>query len=139
LDKLLISVSGIRSYVGTALAPEFTFQYTAATITQYLADSEMKISEPGGELPAYVMLKTKLRLSRQDLDKKIPKLEKAFPNGKVDKTDGLRISGGGWWIQVRASNTEPIARLIAEAEDELTAKKLIRTAKSILSKKSGGK
>jgi len=110
----------------------------AAVITQYLADSGMKISELAGELPGYVMLKTKLRLSRQDVAKKIPKLEKAFPHGKVDKTDGLRISGGGWWVQIRVSNTEPIARLMAEAEDEPTAKKLIRTAKSILSKKSGG-
>ncbi|MFV2117007.1 phosphomannomutase/phosphoglucomutase [Streptomyces sp. Act-28] len=38
----------------------------------------------------------------------------------VDELDGLTVSGGGWWFNLRPSNTEPLLRLNVEAEDEAT-------------------
>ncbi|MFI9589272.1 phosphomannomutase/phosphoglucomutase [Nonomuraea sp. NPDC052265] len=38
--------------------------------------------------------------------------------GEVDELDGLTITGPDWWFNVRASNTEPLLRLNAEAADE---------------------
>ncbi|MEU1721897.1 phosphomannomutase/phosphoglucomutase [Nonomuraea sp. NPDC005692] len=38
--------------------------------------------------------------------------------GEVDELDGLTITGPGWWFNLRASNTEPLLRLNAEAADE---------------------
>lgn len=34
----------------------------------------------------------------------------------LDELDGLTVSGDGWWFNVRASNTEPLLRLNAEAK-----------------------
>ena len=31
--------------------------------------------------------------------------------------DGLTIEGDGWWVNVRASNTEPLLRLNVESTD----------------------
>lgn len=38
--------------------------------------------------------------------------------GEFDELDGLTVSGSGWWFNLRASNTEPLLRLNAEAGDE---------------------
>ena len=35
----------------------------------------------------------------------------------VDHLDGLTVSAGQWWFNVRASNTEPLLRLNVEAAD----------------------
>ncbi|HEY5822135.1 MAG TPA: phosphomannomutase/phosphoglucomutase [Propionibacteriaceae bacterium] len=43
--------------------------------------------------------------------------------GEQDRVDGLTISGPDWWVNVRASNTEPLLRLNVEAraEDQMAA------------------
>ena len=38
----------------------------------------------------------------------------------VDDLDGLTFTGDTWWFNVRPSNTEPLLRLNAEAQDEAT-------------------
>jgi phosphomannomutase len=44
----------------------------------------------------------------------------ARPGVTLDDLDGLTVSGGGWWFNIRPSNTEPLLRLNAEAADEAT-------------------
>jgi len=38
----------------------------------------------------------------------------------MDELDGLTVSGGGWWFNLRPSNTKPLLRLNVEAPDEPT-------------------
>ncbi|MDP9405767.1 MAG: phosphomannomutase/phosphoglucomutase [Actinomycetota bacterium] len=38
-------------------------------------------------------------------------------DGEADGTDGLTVSGDGWWFNLRPSNTEPLLRLNVEAGD----------------------
>ncbi|MFF3504052.1 phosphomannomutase/phosphoglucomutase [Streptomyces sp. NPDC003247] len=42
----------------------------------------------------------------------------------LDELDGLTVSSGQWWFNVRPSNTEPLLRLNAEARDEATMRKI---------------
>ncbi|MFJ6908206.1 phosphomannomutase/phosphoglucomutase [Streptomyces griseoluteus] len=42
----------------------------------------------------------------------------------LDDLDGLTVSTPTWWFNVRPSNTEPLLRLNAEAEDEATMAKI---------------
>jgi phosphomannomutase len=44
----------------------------------------------------------------------------ARPGVTLDELDGLTVSGGEWWFNLRPSNTEPLLRLNAEAADEAT-------------------
>jgi phosphomannomutase len=104
----------------------------AAIIMQYLASSRKTIGQIAGELPHYSMLKTKVDGTRQDIEKKTRAIEKVFPQARISKLDGIKISGDNWWVQIRASNTEPIARLMAEAEDIKEAKRLIAAVKAVL-------
>lgn len=41
-------------------------------------------------------------------------------DGDADWADGLTLNGGGWWFNIRPSNTEPVVRLNVEADDEPT-------------------
>ncbi|MFN6190550.1 MAG: phosphoglucosamine mutase [Planctomycetia bacterium] len=72
-------------------------------------------------LPQFVMKKTKVDLSPEirgpALVAALARIEQAFPEAKPDRLDGLRLDWPGGWLLVRASNTEPIVRLVAEDRD----------------------
>ncbi|MFN9273277.1 MAG: phosphoglucosamine mutase [Planctomycetia bacterium] len=72
-------------------------------------------------LPQFVMKKTKVDLSPEirgpALVAALARIEQAFPDAKPDRLDGLRLDWPGGWLLVRASNTEPIVRLVAEDRD----------------------
>ncbi|MGW2215537.1 phosphomannomutase/phosphoglucomutase [Nonomuraea sp. NPDC001684] len=54
-----------------------------------------------------------------DQDAALALVRAAFAGrGEVDELDGLTITGPDWWFNLRASNTEPLLRLNAEAADE---------------------
>jgi phosphomannomutase len=48
----------------------------------------------------------------------------ASPEARADRRDGLRLDWDDCWVHVRASNTEPIVRVIAEAADGEKARAL---------------
>jgi phosphomannomutase len=58
------------------------------------------------------------------------RVEAAFadrPGVQLDRLDGLTVTHSGapmWWFNLRPSNTEPLLRLNAEAEDSATMEKL---------------
>ncbi|MFF5858034.1 phosphomannomutase/phosphoglucomutase [Streptomyces sp. NPDC012751] len=54
------------------------------------------------------------------------------PDVTLDDLDGLTVTGADWWFNVRPSNTEPLLRLNAEAEDEATMAKIRDEALAII-------
>ncbi|KYC53480.1 MAG: Phosphomannomutase [Candidatus Methanofastidiosum methylothiophilum] len=62
----------------------------------------------------------------------INKLIDEFITKKIEKIDGVTISENNWWVNIRPSNTEPLIRITAEAEDEKTLTELIETVKGVL-------
>jgi phosphomannomutase len=40
----------------------------------------------------------------------------AFPDGRLDRLDGVTVSYDDWWFNLRPSNTEPLLRLNLEAD-----------------------
>ncbi|WP_336207761.1 phosphomannomutase/phosphoglucomutase [Nonomuraea sp. LPB2021202275-12-8] len=56
-----------------------------------------------------------------DQEEALRRVRAAFAGrGEVDELDGLTVSAPGWWFNLRASNTEPLLRLNAEAADQTT-------------------
>ncbi|MFI7616392.1 phosphomannomutase/phosphoglucomutase [Nonomuraea terrae] len=54
-----------------------------------------------------------------DQGEALRRVREAFAaRGEFDETDGLTVTGQGWWFNLRPSNTEPLLRLNAEAADE---------------------
>jgi phosphomannomutase len=54
-------------------------------------------------------------------------LARRFADGKIDYLDGITVQYPDWWFNVRPSNTEPLLRLVAEADtpEKLAEKKAI--------------
>ena len=61
-------------------------------------------------------------------------LEEHFADAMSDDLDGLRLDWPDKWLLIRASNTEPIVRIIAEAEDEAEARRLCDSAIAVVSR-----
>ncbi|MBF8193203.1 phosphomannomutase/phosphoglucomutase [Nonomuraea sp. K274] len=54
-----------------------------------------------------------------DQEEALRRVREAFAGrGTFDELDGLTVTGPGWWFNLRASNTEPLLRLNAEAAEE---------------------
>jgi phosphomannomutase len=47
----------------------------------------------------------------------LQRLEQKYSDGQITKLDGLKVSYRDWWFNVRPSNTEPLLRLVLEADD----------------------
>ena len=61
-------------------------------------------------------------------EKILKALERKYKKGKISKLDGLRIDFNDWWFLTRASNTEPVLRLVLEAK---TKKKMEEKKKEL--------
>jgi phosphomannomutase len=49
------------------------------------------------------------------------KHEWELKGAKINTSDGLRIDTKEWWVHLRKSNTEPVVRVIGEAQTEQRA------------------
>lgn len=79
-------------------------------------------------LPQYTIVKDKLHCPRERVDQACAALRKAYGTAQATEGDGLRLDWPDRWVQVRASNTEPIIRVIAEAPNSEIAKSLCAEA-----------
>ena len=91
------------------------------------------LSEIVGEYPARIILKTQISAENFDIDR--VKLDTLIAPEKINETDGLWLGFSDGFVHVRTSNTEPIIRIIAEAETKADAEDLIRKVESCLTLK----
>ncbi len=52
----------------------------------------------------------------------LAELKEKYADGRQFELDGLSVEYKNWWFNVRSSNTEPLLRLIVEADDECLMK-----------------
>lgn len=55
--------------------------------------------------------------NREEVDAKVEEIKAKYNNGEQTTIDGVKVSYPDYWFSVRASNTEPLIRLIVEAKD----------------------
>lgn len=87
---------------------------TAATMVSILAKSNKPLSELIDELPFRHIIKTKIKTPHGL--KIIESLAERYSRENTDQTDGLKIFRENYWGLVRASGTEPIVRIIVDAD-----------------------
>jgi phosphomannomutase len=100
-----------------------------ALVLDLLASDDKKLSQWVDTLPRFCMVKDQYPLgdgeaSPADVRALWERLAKAHPDARSDYRDGLRLDWEDRWVHVRASNTEPIVRVIAEASSEPVARQL---------------
>ncbi len=88
----------------------------SALVLQYLVESGKSLSENMKKMPVYFMVKGKKAISGFNPAVVLSKLKSLLKNENMDETDGLKVIRKKSWVQVRASNTEPIIRIYSEAQ-----------------------
>jgi phosphomannomutase len=99
-------------------------------VLQLMAATGKRVSELVADLPHYVMIKQKLECPRDRIAAAAAAVADAFADEVVNRADGTRVDFEEGWVHLRASNTEPIVRIIAEAKDEPTAAALIERVRA---------
>lgn len=118
---ILPAVSYVRdSLVGMAL------------ILEMLAVASQTVGQAVRRIPGYCIVKDKVAVSSTIIERLTPALQREFADQRIDLHDGVRIDWPDRWVHVRASNTEPIVRLIAESKTQEEAVELIARAKTAL-------
>ena len=101
-----------------------------AMICQSLAETGRSLADLADALPPVVMVKTKVAADALPAGDDLAAALRRLGPGEIDDRDGLKWVGAGGWVHVRPSNTEPVVRIIAEAQDEAAAVEMINKVKS---------
>lgn len=70
--------------------------------------------------PSYRMMKSRYAVDPHDIMDLLEEFKKVYKGEDVTLLDGLKINRKKGWIHIRASNTEPVLRVLIEARDEET-------------------
>jgi phosphomannomutase len=124
---------------GGVIWPEVTYVRDSlsamALVLSLMARTGKPVSRLVADIPAYAIVKRKQPLANKaDAGPALARIAARYTAERVDTQDGVRVDFDRLraWVHVRASNTEPILRLIAEAGDEATAHRVLDEAAAIV-------
>jgi len=123
---------------GGVILPELHYGRDAlvgmALILNLLSEKNISASALRASYTSYEIIKEKIEI---DPDLNIESILYSIRNDYIDhpinEEDGLRLDINKAWVHIRKSNTEPVIRIIAEAEDKAEAQKLIQAIAKYLS------
>jgi phosphomannomutase len=118
---------------GGVILPEVHYCRDSMTgmgaVLELMARERKPLVEIVRALPRYWMVKEKTGFPLDRLPELEEALERRFAGGTTVRLDGLKLEWDDAWLHVRASNTEPILRVVAEAKSAARARALVAEAK----------
>lgn len=106
----------------------------ALVAMQALSNSNKKLSELVDEYRTYSMI-PEINFHIANKEAAFKQLAEAFVDGEQDNLDGLTVNYPDYWFNIRASNTEPVIRLNAEAKTKVQLDELIAKVTELLQNK----
>jgi phosphomannomutase len=102
-------------------------------ISAMLRSSGLHLDEACASIPSYTMIKTKFDLtSRDDMDRIAGRIMDHYGSNVASTEDGIYLQWPDSWAHVRASNTEPIMRVIVEAPSQNQADSLLESLTALV-------
>lgn len=106
----------------------------AVLVLQLMLEADVPLSRHVAQRQQYTIVKDKLPHDAGSLESAYDALEERLGAATADRQDGLRLD---WpderrWLHLRASGTEPILRIIAEAPTAAAARELVAQARHAL-------
>ncbi|MHC4666677.1 MAG: phosphohexomutase domain-containing protein, partial [Planctomycetota bacterium] len=96
-----------------------------ALILRLMTETGKTVSQLAGDIGGYYMSKDKFAANESQVQQILDSANRLFTDAKLDTSDGCRFDFDDGWLHLRASNTEPVMRVIVEAKDRQTAEKYI--------------
>ena len=97
---------------------------SAALVLAWMAENNGGPEKFKAEHPSYAMPKKKFPLGDKPVKEIFDEVAKEFSGWTADTRDGLWLGKDKSFVHVRASNTEPVIRVISEAPTEAEAEEL---------------
>jgi phosphomannomutase len=103
-------------------------QIGIALVLEFLARTKQKLSQVVAGIPRYAIHKEKVAMDRAAVTAAIARLDghAVAVGAELVGSDGLKLVWPDRWVHLRASGTEPVSRIIAEAPSETEAGELAR-------------
>lgn len=131
--KALKSIIGGEGNGGVIFPPLHYGRDALVGIALFLtafAQSNKTMSEFKKLLPKYLMVKDRLELTPGlKVLELLDKIKADYQTEKITDIDGVKIDWPDSWVHLRASNTEPIIRIYAEAKTLTTAAAKVKEIK----------
>jgi phosphomannomutase len=89
---------------------------TLGFVMEQMAFSGESLAALVGRLPRYVMRKRQMACPPNLVYRVLDRFRVRYADQMPNCTDGVRVAWSDAWLHVRASNTEPLLRVIVEAE-----------------------
>jgi phosphomannomutase len=102
-----------------------------ALILSYMAETKQSLPNLIANIPKYYMIKRVAQIEG-DFEAKLELFKQEFNSTEVNTIDGVKFDFQKSWLHIRKSNTEPVVRIIAEAQSRSEAETLIQKASQIL-------
>jgi phosphomannomutase len=103
-----------------------------ALVLHLLAESGRTVSDLISELPRSFMVKEKAACRSDRVGRVLKRVREEYAAWPQDLRDGVKVTTPVGWLLVRGSNTEPIIRLVAEAEEEGEARRMVEDLRGIV-------
>ena len=128
---------GNGGVVLTAIDPGRDAAVGIALVLEAMARGGQSLEEQLATLPHYAIEKRKTQSNRQQLQRALDALLARYPQAYVHPVkDGSKLYINGElacpWVHLRASNTEPVVRIIAEATSSAEAQALCDEVEGLL-------
>jgi len=133
----IIGGEGNGGVIDLRVSPVRDSLVSIALVLQLMAETGKTISRLVDEIGSYYMSKEKFSADKQQTRQILELAKKIFNKAKLNTTDGCRFDFEDGWVHARASNTEPVMRIIVEAKDWRTAEKYVDAVLKIRKKVLG--
>ncbi|MBC7785556.1 MAG: phosphoglucosamine mutase [Burkholderiales bacterium] len=131
-EKAVVGGEGNGGVIDLRVVPGRDSMVGMAYVLQLMADTGKTISQLVAQTPKYEIVKSKFECRREDAERAVAAIRSRYASEKIDVQDGIRIDWPDAWVHARASNTEPIMRIIAEAPDRATADARIAAVQEVV-------
>jgi len=106
--------------------------FTLVQVLRVLAETKKSISELAEKYKKY-QRSGELNFKVKDKEKAILEIKNFYKEAEVSEQDGITLKFPNFWLNVRASNTEPLLRVNIEADSNEILEENIKHIKTILS------
>jgi phosphomannomutase len=108
-----------------------------ALVLQLMAETGKSVGQLSDGIGGYCMRKDKFAADQGQAREILEVAKEAFADARLDESDGCRFDFADGWVHIRTSNTEPVMRVIVEAQNKEAAEKYCSQIAKISSEIAG--
>ncbi|MGC8667483.1 MAG: phosphoglucosamine mutase [Chthonomonadales bacterium] len=130
-EEAVIAGEGSGGVAVLSITPTFDALATLGVVLEEMARTGKTLAEMASLLPSRAMRKGELGAAPDVVYRVVEGFRKKYAGANPNTADGVRVDWPDAWLHVRASNTEPLLRVIIEAASAERADELFEQAMTL--------